>query len=208
MIHAFVRARGRGLNERRRDKPEPISLRQRVRARALDVRRVSTVAVVIPCFNYAQYLPDAVASVLSQDGVAVEVIIVNDASTDDSGDVAQRLARDNSRIRVIEHEVNRGPVQTFNDGLEERLASSSSASTQTTCDTRLATSFPGRAPVLPERWPRLWPPRPFPWRPTVELPGEGYNVDAVARPRMGGQYLPLGLQCRDLSRGRDALERD
>ena len=98
--------------------PDDIGLRKRVRARAPHLQRPSTVAVVVPCFNYAQYLPEAVASVLLQEGVSVEVIIVDDASTDDSADVALRLARDDSRIRVLKHDVNRGPVQTFNDGLK------------------------------------------------------------------------------------------
>ncbi|GAA3632500.1 hypothetical protein GCM10022236_38820 [Microlunatus ginsengisoli] len=76
----------------------------------------ATVSVVIPCFNYAHYLPVAVASVLSQEMVHVEVIIVDDASSDDSVAVARRLARD-SRVRVITQPWNQGPVDTFNRGM-------------------------------------------------------------------------------------------
>ena len=72
------------------------------------------VSVVIPCFNYGRFLGEAVGSVLSQEGVDVDVIIVDDASTDDSVDVARSLAQASPRVRVLQHAVNRGPVATFN----------------------------------------------------------------------------------------------
>ncbi|WP_261777011.1 glycosyltransferase family 2 protein [Rhodococcoides kroppenstedtii] len=75
------------------------------------------VGVVIPCFEYADYLEDAVRSVLEQRGVTVEIVIVDDASTDDSLVVARRLAAADERVQVLAHTVNTGPVATFNDGL-------------------------------------------------------------------------------------------
>ncbi|MFP3675053.1 glycosyltransferase family A protein, partial [Bacillus sp. SIMBA_031] len=73
--------------------------------------------VVVPCYNYGRYLPDAVHSALSQDGVDVEVIIVDDASTDDTAAVAHRLASADARISVVIHEDNQGHISTYNDGL-------------------------------------------------------------------------------------------
>lgn len=78
-----------------------------------------TVSVVIPCYNYGRYLPDAVASVLRQDLVDVEVIIVDDASTDDSVAVARELSDADPRVRLIEHSENRGHIATYNEGLSE-----------------------------------------------------------------------------------------
>src|SRR3954452_7363432 len=52
---------------------------------------VPSVGVVIPCYNYGRYLEGCVASVLSQPGVRVEVIIIDDASSDGSAEVARRL---------------------------------------------------------------------------------------------------------------------
>lgn len=75
------------------------------------------VSVVIPCYNYADYLPGAVTSALRQSGVRTEVIIVDDCSTDSSLTVARELAARDSNVHVFHHEVNRGPVETFNDGL-------------------------------------------------------------------------------------------
>lgn len=75
-----------------------------------------TVSVVICCYNYAEFLPFAVRSCLSQEDVHVEVIIVDDASSDDSVLVARSLARDNANVLLIEHAKNTGPVDAFNDG--------------------------------------------------------------------------------------------
>ena len=70
---------------------------QILEARALDSRPLVT--VVIPCYNYGHFLPAAVASALDQRGVDVEVIIVDDASSDGSADVARELADRDPRVR-------------------------------------------------------------------------------------------------------------
>ncbi|GHS87603.1 glycosyl hydrolase [Actinomycetota bacterium] len=95
--------------------PRP-ARRVRVRPRALD-GGAATVTVVVPCHDYARFLPAAVGSALAQEGVTVDVVVVDDASTDDSLAVAHALARADARVRVLEHPVNQGPVRTFNDGL-------------------------------------------------------------------------------------------
>lgn len=77
----------------------------------------ATVSVVVPCYNYGRFLAEAVGSALDQAGVQVDVVVVDDASTDDSRAVAARLAAGDSRVTVVAHTVNRGPVDTFNDGL-------------------------------------------------------------------------------------------
>ena len=92
-------------------------LRARPR-RQHDSRAPSTVSVIIPCFNYARFLPTSVRSALSQTGVEVDVVIVDDASTDGAVDVARRLAAEHPAVRVLAHETNQGPATTFNDGLE------------------------------------------------------------------------------------------
>ena len=97
-----------GLERRARVRPVPLS--------GSGLR--PTVSVVIPCFNYAHFLPLAVGSALGQEGVDVEVIVVDDASTDASLQVAGDLAAEHVAVTVVSHATNQGPVATFNDGLE------------------------------------------------------------------------------------------
>ena len=81
------------------------------------LERRPLVSVVIPCYNYERFLRDAVASVLSQAGVDVDVIIVDDASTDGSAQVALQLAEADHRVRPVLHAGNIGHIATYNDGL-------------------------------------------------------------------------------------------
>jgi glycosyltransferase involved in cell wall biosynthesis len=74
------------------------------------------VSIIVPCHNYGRFLPEAVNSALSQEGVDPEVIIVDDASTDDSAAVAESLARRDPRVAVIRQHQNKGHVETFNAG--------------------------------------------------------------------------------------------
>jgi glycosyltransferase involved in cell wall biosynthesis len=76
-----------------------------------------TVSVVIPCYNYGRFLPRCVGSVLSQPGVDLEVIIVDDASPDGSVAVAREIAAGDPRVRVIANEVNKRHIATYNVGL-------------------------------------------------------------------------------------------
>jgi glycosyltransferase involved in cell wall biosynthesis len=81
---------------------------------------VSSVSVVIPCYRYGHYLEDAVGSVLDdQDGVDVRVLVIDDASPDDSAQVARRIAARDPRVEVVVHETNKGNIATFNEGLLE-----------------------------------------------------------------------------------------
>jgi hypothetical protein len=83
---------------------------------------VSTVQVVIPCYNYGRYLRSCVASVLSQEGVDVSVLVIDDCSSDNSVDICRELAAAEPRVSFIHHAVNKGHIATYNEGLE--LASS------------------------------------------------------------------------------------
>jgi glycosyltransferase involved in cell wall biosynthesis len=84
---------------------------------ALAPSRVPRVSVIVPCYNYGHFLPESVPSALTQQGVDVEVIIVDDASTDDSAAVAEKFANLDPRVKVVRHDANTGHVVAFNDGL-------------------------------------------------------------------------------------------
>ena len=74
----------------------------------------AVVTVVIPVFNSATTLARAVASALEQTLAAFELLIVDDGSTDDSLAVANALARQDARIRVIAMPQNGGKARAMN----------------------------------------------------------------------------------------------
>ena len=73
------------------------------------------VSIVVLCHNYGQFLPEAVESALGQDHSNVEVIVVDDGSTDDSLAVARRYE---DRARVLTQD-NQGLARTCNRGARE-----------------------------------------------------------------------------------------
>lgn len=70
------------------------------------------VSVVIPCYNAASYLGEALESVRAQSRAADEVLVIDDGSTDDSHEVALIAGVD-----VLRHQENRGPGAALNTGL-------------------------------------------------------------------------------------------
>lgn len=73
-------------------------------------------SVILPTYNRAKTLPRAVASVLAQDEPDFELIIVDDASTDQTA--AWLATLDDPRIRVARSERNQGPSAARNTGIE------------------------------------------------------------------------------------------
>ena len=76
------------------------------------------VSVVIPCYNRASLIPRAVASVQAQSFQDLEIILVDDGSTDDTRGVASRLHDGDSRVRYIAHERNKGEAAARNTGIK------------------------------------------------------------------------------------------
>ena len=77
----------------------------------------SLVTVVIPCFNASATLEAAVDSVLAQGDLGVEIVLVDDRSTDGTVQLARALADRHSGITVLEHAENAGPGPARNTGL-------------------------------------------------------------------------------------------
>lgn len=78
---------------------------------------MNTIDVVVPCHRYGRFLRECVGSVLSQSLPDLRVLIIDDASPDDSGAIADALAREDPRVTAIRHPTNRGHTATFNEGL-------------------------------------------------------------------------------------------
>ena len=79
-----------------------------------------TISVIVPVYNVETYLPHCVSSILSQDYEDLEVILIDDGSTDASGRICDQYADKDPRVRVI-HQKNGGAAAAKNAGL--RLAS-------------------------------------------------------------------------------------
>lgn len=78
---------------------------------------MSTVDVIVPCYRYGHFLEQCVKSVLMQSGPAVRVLIIDDASPDNTSEVASELARQDPRVTVLHHEQNRGHIASYNEGI-------------------------------------------------------------------------------------------
>lgn len=76
------------------------------------------VSVIMPAYNCQAFLKDSVSSVIAQSYPGWELLIVNDASKDDSLAVARELAASDARIRVIDLEKNGGVANARNVGLK------------------------------------------------------------------------------------------
>ncbi|HEX9141705.1 MAG TPA: glycosyltransferase family 2 protein, partial [Gaiellaceae bacterium] len=74
------------------------------------------VSFVVASYNYARYLGQAVDSILAQTFADLEVIVIDDCSRDDSRAVLARYANE-PRVRVVQHERNRGHLATYNEGI-------------------------------------------------------------------------------------------
>jgi hypothetical protein len=74
--------------------------------------------VIVPCYNYGRFLDQCVSSVLRQASVDVRVLVIDDASPDNTAEVAEALARQNPRVTFIGHRKNIGHIKTYNEGIE------------------------------------------------------------------------------------------
>lgn len=75
------------------------------------------VDVVVPCYRYGRYLEQCVDSVLSQQGVDVRVLVLDDASPDETPHVAAALCRRDARVHSVRHAHNQGHIATYNEGI-------------------------------------------------------------------------------------------
>lgn len=80
------------------------------------VSQTPTVSIVVPVYNGRHTVSAAIDSLLQQAGVGVEVVVIDDGSTDGTADVLLRYAGE-PRVRVIHHGVNLGLVAALNRGV-------------------------------------------------------------------------------------------
>ena len=72
----------------------------------------------MPCFNHARYVEESIFSVLNSTEDDLELIVVDDASTDDSRSVIERAQAKDRRVKAIFHETNKGASEARNSALK------------------------------------------------------------------------------------------
>ncbi|WP_427162491.1 glycosyltransferase family 2 protein [Aliinostoc sp. HNIBRCY26] len=82
-------------------------------------KKTPTVAVIIPLYNKGEYIARTLNSILNQTYQNLEIIVVNDGSTDNSADIVKNYQ--DSRIKLI-HQTNAGPGAARNRGMSETQA--------------------------------------------------------------------------------------
>ena len=75
------------------------------------------ISIIIPVYNVEKYIEKCVDSLISQTYNNIEIILVNDGSTDDSGVICDNLSKKDSRIVVL-HQKNAGVSAARNNGLD------------------------------------------------------------------------------------------
>jgi glycosyltransferase involved in cell wall biosynthesis len=79
---------------------------------------MASIDVAVPCYQYGRFLRDSVGSILSQAVGNLRVLIIDNASTDNSLEVANQLASEDPRVGVCAHRTNLGHHASYNEAIE------------------------------------------------------------------------------------------
>lgn len=78
------------------------------------------VSIIIPVYNAEKHLSDCIHSILNQTYKQIEIILINDGSTDESGTICNDHMKQDHRIKVI-HQPNAGPAHARNTGINQAM---------------------------------------------------------------------------------------
>ncbi len=79
---------------------------------------MSLISVIIPCYNAGEYLSSAVESVINQTHRDIEIIAIDDCSTDETLKTLQSFAEKDDRLKVVRNAENLGLIRTLNKGID------------------------------------------------------------------------------------------
>src|SRR4030095_15000486 len=82
------------------------------------MRPMPTLSVVVPNYNHAKYLEFSLPAILKQSHRPLEVIVLDDASKDNSVEVIRRFAAQDPIVRLVQNEKNLTVVPNLNKGVE------------------------------------------------------------------------------------------
>ncbi|WNF35303.1 glycosyltransferase [Bacillaceae bacterium IKA-2] len=78
---------------------------------------MTKLSIIVPVYNTEEYLSDCIESILLQSFMDYEIILINDGSSDKSGEICKQYAKKDSRIKVF-HKSNEGPSAARNLGIK------------------------------------------------------------------------------------------
>ncbi len=76
------------------------------------------ITILMPCYNALPYLPEALESIINQTYANLEILCINDGSTDETASVLEEYAQKDKRIRVVHNETNLKLIKTLNKGVD------------------------------------------------------------------------------------------
>lgn len=76
------------------------------------------VSIVIPAYKVEKYMKRCLESILGQSYKNLQIIVINDASPDKTGEICDQIASKDSRIEVIHHSINQGVSAARNSGIQ------------------------------------------------------------------------------------------
>jgi glycosyltransferase involved in cell wall biosynthesis len=79
---------------------------------------ISCISVVVPNFNHGKFLESALHALISQSPTPAEIVVVDDASTDDSVSVIREFAAGNPSVRLLVNSENVGAIRSMKRGLD------------------------------------------------------------------------------------------
>jgi glycosyltransferase involved in cell wall biosynthesis len=141
---------------------------------------VASVDVAIPSYQYGHFLRECVNSVLDQEIDDLRILIIDNASTDDSVEIARELAARDPRIEVIARPVNLGAQTSFNEAVDWAKAD---YFTILCADDRLAPGALKRAVTVMEEHPSVS----FTYGRGIQLRPSGGSAGLPDEP-LGGQH--------------------
>ena len=81
---------------------------------------VPKISIIVPVFNVEQYLPRCIDSILNQSFRNFELLLIDDGSSDNSGNICDRYAKNDFRIKVF-HKKNGGVSSARNVGIDNAI---------------------------------------------------------------------------------------
>ncbi len=80
--------------------------------------KIPLVSFVVPTYNYGHYLPECVTSILEQTYPRLEVLILDDCSSDNTSDVVTELSNNDTRVVYHRNNPNKGHIANYNHGIQ------------------------------------------------------------------------------------------